>query len=145
MGLHSPRGLGGCLTTSTLHPRRSSIPTLYRRPCIPDLPTDAPSEGTLRLRPPCISGTAARSCRSAACTLALSTIPSVSTVSTRRWRFLPLSFFAPSYPRTPPTLVVFTDLGIQDPCARLGIATRTYANPFAQDRAQVLPGAVQAP
>src|SRR5215216_2740103 len=36
----------------------------------------------------------------------VSTIPSVST---RRWRFLPLNFFAPSYPRTPPTLVVFTD------------------------------------
>jgi hypothetical protein len=31
------------------------------------------------------------------------------SVSTRRWRFLPLNFFAPSYPRTPPTLVVFTD------------------------------------
>jgi len=40
------------------------------------------------------------------CTLALSTIPSVST---SKCRFLPLNFFAPSYPRTPPTLVVFTD------------------------------------
>jgi hypothetical protein len=36
----------------------------------------------------------------------VSTIPSAST---RRWRFLPLGFSAPSYPRTPPTLVVFTD------------------------------------
>jgi hypothetical protein len=37
---------------------------------------------------------------------ALSIIPSVST---SKWRFVPLNFFAPSYPCTPPTLVVFTD------------------------------------
>ena len=30
------------------------------------------------------------------------------SVSTSKWRFLPLSFLAPSYRRTPPTLVVFT-------------------------------------
>jgi hypothetical protein len=36
---------------------------------------------------------------------ALSTILSVST---SKCRFLPLNFFAPSYPRRPPTLVVFT-------------------------------------
>jgi hypothetical protein len=39
-------------------------------------------------------------------TLALSTIPSVST---SKWRFLPLNFFAPSHKRRPPTLVVFKD------------------------------------
>jgi hypothetical protein len=49
---HSPRGLGGCLTTSTLHPSFSSIPRPCRRPCIPDRPIDAPSEGTLRPPPP---------------------------------------------------------------------------------------------
>ena len=40
-------------------------------------------------------------------TLASSTNPCVST---RRWRFLPLTFLAPSYPRSvPPTPVVLTD------------------------------------
>src|SRR3712207_2285609 len=36
-------------------------------------------------------------------------------------------------------------LGIQYPGAWLGIATDTYAEPFAQHRADALPGAIQAP
>ena len=36
-------------------------------------------------------------------------------------------------------------LGVEDCGARLGIATSAYANPFAQHRIDLLPGAVQAP
>src|SRR5215212_10785668 len=50
-GCHAPRALGGCLTTSTLQPRCCST-TPCQLPCIPDLPTDAQSEGTLRLSAP---------------------------------------------------------------------------------------------
>ena len=70
------------------------------------------------------------------CTLALSTIPSVST---SKWRFLPLSFFAPSYPRTPPMLVVFTDwvssipaLGWGSRPALVRILSRNVALIFSQ-------------
>src|SRR5215217_5239262 len=43
----------------------------------------------------------------AACTLASSTKPCVST---SKWRFLPFTFLPPSYPRcSPPTPVLLTD------------------------------------
>src|SRR5215217_1329113 len=86
--------------------RAASRSTPCQRPCIPDRPIGAPGGELLgrsfqhqRHRSPVLELRRVHP-------RALSTIPSVST---SKCRFLALSFFAPSYPRRPPTLVVFTD------------------------------------
>src|SRR5215203_6607516 len=71
-------------------------------------------------------------------TLTLSTNPSVST---RRWRFLPRTFFPPSYPRaSPPTPVVLADCESTTPalgCRFLLSRTRKRSRRAALSRSKV--------
>jgi hypothetical protein len=123
-GCHSPRGLGGCLTTSTLHPRCSSIHSLSRRPCIPDRPIDGAGEGILRslLQAPVVPlrGPAGPPREHPGFEHQPQRIHQKMALSSTQFLRPIVSAYAPN------ALVVFTYPGyLQDPGARLRIATST--------------------
>jgi hypothetical protein len=66
-------------------------------------------------------------------------------VSTRTWRWRPLTRLAPSQPRRPPIPVVLTAWTRDATRAGLGIAPEPDAQPLPQGRVDALPGPIQSP